>query len=279
MKGDRRLTDALTSASASPNDVNLIVVKCTRIEIYLLSADGLQPVTDVPIYGRIATLELFRPPGEDQDLIFMATERYHFCVLAFDAATGELVTRAGGDIQDRIGRPTDGGQVGIIDPDCRMIGLHLYDGLFKVIQIDTTGKLHDAFNIRLEELNVITIKFLYGCEKPTIAILYQDTKSAKHIRTYSINLRDKEFEPGPWDHSNLDMGANVIIPVPTPLGGAIVIGEQTIMYFDGSATSVIPIKQTVTKAYGIVDPDGSRYLLATSRFLHLLWPWCTRTRR
>lgn len=23
-------------------------------------------------------------------------------------------------------------QIGIIDPDCRLIGLHLYDGLFKV---------------------------------------------------------------------------------------------------------------------------------------------------
>lgn len=23
-------------------------------------------------------------------------------------------------------------QIGIIDPDCRVIGLHLYDGLFKV---------------------------------------------------------------------------------------------------------------------------------------------------
>jgi DNA damage-binding protein 1 len=251
--------------------MNLIVVKCTRIEIYLLTADGLQPVADVPIYGRIATLELFRPPGESQDLIFLSTERYHFCVLAYDTATRELVTRAGGDIQDRIGRPTDNGQVGIIDPDCRMIGLHLYDGLFKIIPIDAQGKLHDAFNIRLEELNVITIKFLYGCEKPTIAILYQDTKSAKHIRTYSINLRDKEFEVGPWDHNNLDMGANVIIPVPMPLGGAIVIGEQTIMYFDGATTSVIPIKQTITKAYGIVDLDGSRYLLSDiTGTLHLL---------
>lgn len=191
--------------------------------------------------------------------------------MAYDSATGELVTRAGGDIQDRIGRPTDNGQVGIIDPGCRMIGLHLYDGLFKVIPIDSSGKLHDAFNIRLEELNVHTIKFLYGCDKPTIAILYQDTKQAKHIRTYSINLRDKEFEPGPWDHSNLDMGANVIIPVPLPLGGAIVIGEQTIMYFDGNTTSVIPIKQTITKAYGIVDLDGSRYLLSDiTGMLHLL---------
>ena len=23
-------------------------------------------------------------------------------------------------------------QIGIVDPDCRLIGLHLYDGLFKV---------------------------------------------------------------------------------------------------------------------------------------------------
>lgn len=46
--------------------------------------------------------------------------------------TGELVTRANGDIEDQVGRPCDNGQIGIVDPACRMIGLHLYDGLFKV---------------------------------------------------------------------------------------------------------------------------------------------------
>ncbi len=45
---------------------------------------------------------------------------------------GELITRANGDIQDHVGRPCDNGQIGIVDPACRMIGLHLYDGLFKV---------------------------------------------------------------------------------------------------------------------------------------------------
>ncbi len=45
---------------------------------------------------------------------------------------GELVTRANGDIEDQVGRPCDNGQIGIVDPGCRMIGLHLYDGLFKV---------------------------------------------------------------------------------------------------------------------------------------------------
>ena len=45
---------------------------------------------------------------------------------------GELVTRASGDVKDRVGRPVENGQIGIVDPWCRMIGLHLYDGLFKV---------------------------------------------------------------------------------------------------------------------------------------------------
>ncbi len=42
------------------------------------------------------------------------------------------MTRAKGDVQDQIGRPVDNGQMGLIDPDCRLLALHLYDGLLKV---------------------------------------------------------------------------------------------------------------------------------------------------
>jgi hypothetical protein len=59
-----------------------------------------------------------------------------------------------GDLTDRIGRPTEQGQIGMVDPECRMIGLHLYDGLFKVIPMDQRGQLREAFNIRLDELQV-----------------------------------------------------------------------------------------------------------------------------
>ena len=48
------------------------------------------------------------------------------------------MTRASGDVKDRVGRPVENGQIGIIDPWCRMIGLHLYDGLFKVPHISYT---------------------------------------------------------------------------------------------------------------------------------------------
>eukprot|EP01018_Ginkgo_biloba_P003844 Gb_36569 [translate_table: standard] len=265
------VTHSCVGNFTSPHDLNLIIAKCTRIEIHLLTPQGLQPMLDVPIYGRIATLELFRPHGEPQDFLFISTERYKFCVLQWDVEATELITRAMGDVSDRIGRPTDNGQIGIIDPDCRLIGLHLYDGLFKVIPFDNKGQLKEAFNIRLEELQVLDIKFLYGCSKPTIGVLYQDNKDARHLKTYEVVLKDKDFNEGPWSQNNLDNGAGLLIPVPMPLGGVIIVGEQTIVYCSASVFKAIPVRPSITKAYGRVDADGSRYLLSDhSGLLHLL---------
>ncbi|XP_048331269.1 DNA damage-binding protein 1a [Ziziphus jujuba] len=265
------VTHSCVGNFTSPHELNLIIAKCTRIEIHLLTPQGLQPMLDVPIYGRIATLELFRPHGEAQDFLFIATERYKFCVLQWDAETSELITRAMGDVSDRIGRPTDHGQIGIIDPDCRLIGLHLYDGLFKVIPFDNKGQLKEAFNIRLEELQVLDIKFLYGCLRPTIVVLYQDNKDARHVKTYEVVLKDKDFVEGPWSQNNLDNGAALLIPVPPPLCGVLIIGEETIVYCSANAFKAIPTRPSITRAYGRVDADGSRYLLGDyCGLLHLL---------
>ncbi|XP_022762655.1 DNA damage-binding protein 1a-like [Durio zibethinus] len=265
------VTHSCVGNFTNPQELNLIIAKCTRIEIHLLTPQGLQPMLDVPIYGRIATLELFRPHGEAQDFLFIATERYKFCVLQWDSETSELITRAMGDVSDRIGRPTDNGQIGIIDPDCRLIGLHLYDGLFKVIPFDNKGQLKEAFNIRLEELQVLDIKFLHGCSKPTIVVLYQDNRDARHVKTYEVALKEKDFVEGPWSQNNLDNGADLLIPVPPPLCGVLIIGEETIVYCSANVFKAIPIRPSITKAYGRVDADGSRYLLGDhAGLLHLL---------
>ncbi|KAI8000281.1 DNA damage-binding protein 1 [Camellia lanceoleosa] len=258
------VTHSCVGNFTGPQELNLIIAKCTRIEIHLLTPQGLQPMLDVPIYGRIGN-------GEAQDLLFIATERYKFCVLQWDSEAAEVITRAMGDVSDRIGRPTDNGQIGIIDPDCRLIGLHLYDGLFKVIPFDNKGQLKEAFNIRLEELQVLDIKFLYGCPRPTIVVLYQDNKDARHVKTYEVALKDKDFVEGPWSQNNLDNGAALLIPVPPPLCGVLIIGEDTIVYCSASAFKVIPIRPSITRAYGRVDADGSRYLLGDhAGLLHLL---------
>eukprot|EP00743_Colponemidia_sp_Colp-15_P005247 GILK01005646.1.p1 GENE.GILK01005646.1~~GILK01005646.1.p1 ORF type:complete len:1143 (+),score=205.41 GILK01005646.1:93-3431(+) len=255
------VSHSLTGNFTGPNELNLIIAKSTRIEIYRMGPEGLQPILDVGIYGRISTLRLFRPEGEPQDLLFVSTERYKFCVLAYDSRSGEIITRANGDVQDRIGRPSENGQIGIIDPQCRLFGLHLYDGLFKVIPVDAKNQLKEAFNIRLEELMVLDIVFLHGCAKPTICVLHQDPKEARHVKTYEVLLKEKMFGEGPWYQNNVEGGASLLIPLPLPLGGVIIIGEQTISYHSGTNFKSIGMKTTNIKTFGFVDPNGSRILL------------------
>lgn len=38
-----------------------MIAKNTRLEIYVVTAEGLRPVKEVGMYGKIAVMELFRP--------------------------------------------------------------------------------------------------------------------------------------------------------------------------------------------------------------------------
>ena len=67
-----------------PDDLNLVVVKGTRLEIHEATPEGLQHRLDVPIYGAIATIEAYRLVEESCDRMFVLTERYQFCVIQFD---------------------------------------------------------------------------------------------------------------------------------------------------------------------------------------------------
>ncbi|MBA0787398.1 hypothetical protein Gotri_025836, partial [Gossypium trilobum] len=56
-----------------------------------------------------------------------------------------------------------------------------------------------------------------------------------------------------------------------PLCGVLIVGEETIVYCSANAFKAIPIRPSITKAYGRVDADGSRYLLGDhAGLLHLL---------
>jgi DNA damage-binding protein 1 len=63
--------------------------------------------------------------------------------------------------------------------------------LLKVIPIDETGALSEAFNVRLEELKVLDLAFLHESNTPTLVVLYEDTKGQRHSKTYEISIKDK----------------------------------------------------------------------------------------
>lgn len=63
----------------SPSDLNLIVAKNTRLEIYLVTPEGLRPVKEVGLYGKVAVMKLFRPQVRTF-LFFKIIIKTSFCV-------------------------------------------------------------------------------------------------------------------------------------------------------------------------------------------------------
>ncbi|XP_015904539.1 DNA damage-binding protein 1 [Parasteatoda tepidariorum] len=255
----------VTGNFTSPDDLNLLLAKNTRLEIYSVTPEGLRAIKEIGIYGRITVMKLFRPPDEKKDLLFLLTHKYNACILecVYEKGSMEIITKAHGNVADTIARPSETGSIGIIDPLCRIIGLRLYDGLFKVIPLDKDMKELKAFNVRMEELLVHDIQFLHGYSNPTVVLVYQDA-NARHVNTYEISMRDKEFTKGPWQQNNVEIEATTVIAVPEPFCGAIVIGQESITYYHGDKHIAIApplIKQSVINCYCKVDENGSRYLL------------------
>lgn len=60
----------------------------------------------------------------------------------------EIITKAHGNVSDRIGKPSENGILAVIDPKARVIGLRLYDGLFKIIPLDKDNSELKASSIR-----------------------------------------------------------------------------------------------------------------------------------
>lgn len=114
-----------------------------------------------------------------------------------------------------------------------MIALRLYDGLLKIIPLEKDNSELKACSIRMEELEVQDIAFLHGCLNPTIILIHQDI-NGRHVKTHEISLRDKEFVKMPWKQDNVEPDSSIVIPVPEPLCGAILIGQECILYHDGN---------------------------------------------
>jgi DNA damage-binding protein 1 len=133
----------------------------------------------------------------------------------------------------------------------------------------------------MEEMRVQDVEFLYGCSTPTLIVIHQDL-NGRHIKTHEINLREKEFSKVAWKQDNVETEASCLIPVPTPLGGCIVIGQESIVYHDGNnyvakAPPLIKVsfktiqfpnsilcklsQQSTINCYCRVDNKGVRYLL------------------
>jgi len=259
------VTACVTGNFTSKDDINLIVAKNNRLELYVVTSDGLRPLKEVTIYGKISTMKLFRPAGEIKDFLFILTHRHNAIILECfrDGEVIDIITKAYGNVSDEISRESETGSLALIDPTCKLIGLRLYDGLFKIIPLDKENKDFKAFVIRMEELQIFDMQFLHGCATPTIAFIQNDSNN-RNIKTYEVSLKEKELFKGPWKQDNVESEASILIAVPEPFCGVIIIGQESIIYHNGDKfISIAPplISHSTITCYTKVDNNGSRYLL------------------
>ena len=114
------------------NDQNLIIAKGNRLELHKLTPDGLQPMLDVGIYGRIVALAPYRTALATQDSVFVLTDKKLFCALTFDLQTRKLASRATCNLRDKVGREMENGSLAITDPANRVVCVFIYEGVMKV---------------------------------------------------------------------------------------------------------------------------------------------------
>ncbi|KAK2722376.1 DNA damage-binding protein 1-like [Artemia franciscana] len=264
------VTSCLTGSFTQANQLDLILIKGNILEIFRVAPEGLKPLKEVSINGKIEAGKLFRRKGNTCDSLFLITQKLDVMIIEAKIVDGnvDLVTKAHGNAADRIGKPSEGGVIVLIDPEARCIGLRLYDGLLKIIPLekdllDSEKILITAYNIRLDELQVIDINFLYGYTNPTIALIHQNMHG-RHVKTHEISLSEKEVAKSPWKQDNVETEACMIIPVPEPISGAIIVGQESITYHSGiTYVAVAPsiLKQAPVCCFAPVDE--TRFLLGT----------------
>lgn len=64
-------------------DLNLLIVKNMRLEIYVVIVEGFWFVKEVGMYGKIVVMEFFRFKGESKDLLFILIVKYNVCILEY----------------------------------------------------------------------------------------------------------------------------------------------------------------------------------------------------
>ena len=112
-------------------------------------------------------------------------------------------------------------------------------------------------------MQIYDIQFLHGVAQPTLVILHQDFHG-RHVKTHELSLKEKEFVKVAWKQDNVEREANMLIPVPEPFGGVIIIGAESITYHNGIMYHAIAppkIQESSIVAFARVDPNGCRYLL------------------
>ncbi|VUZ42218.1 unnamed protein product, partial [Hymenolepis diminuta] len=262
---------ALTGNFTGPNDLNLVFIKNSYIEIYDITSEGLRVVRDIPLNGTILTALLFRRRNRKQDSLCIVTLRADLivleCVRTKDSI--DFVTVFRKNIDSRGHHLLHHGVTAMVDPTSTYIAIRLFHNLMKLVEINhlperpgvkvEESKIHA---VKLDEGNVIDLTFINGYGYPTFAMICED-QGAAHLRMYELNTKDHILVPLPANFSAIETTSRMLVPVAAPYYGFLVVGDEMISYHSPNKphiTTCIPQK-TLSKVVAYAQVDNKRYLM------------------
>ncbi|CAF1345272.1 unnamed protein product [Rotaria magnacalcarata] len=277
------VTGLTTGHFTSANDFNLIIAKNTHFEIYIINSEGLKLVKDVCVYGKISAIKCFRLSNMNKDVLFIFTDKCHGMILDCRKTSNdqyEILTKCHGLLKDT-GRQAVRQPLCTIDAKHGVILLRIFEGVIKLIYIkelsskESSSKNLEAYNVKIDEQNIVDLQFLPGHQKPTFAVLHLRTTDTSivntdaeehHLRTYQVELKEKDIAKLSWKQDMTLSEASFIIPIGHDTFSCLVIGRNTVALYKENdrpleiESSLLDDEASII-GYCPIDENGCRYLL------------------
>ena len=253
------ITHSLTCSFTSPTDTNLILARLSRLDVMRVTATGLTPVLEIPLNGRIASLSTYLPRNHSQHRLIVTTDSAQLFILTYNPATAHVSTLYVTNLQRKVGAPNEAGHRCIVTPS--LILLSIYEGIVTAVPIDAKGQLSsEAVDIHIDDVRLIDCCMLTGHTKPTLAVLSIDARERRYIRTYTVDVKDRQANPAPLTVSSLDHSPAHLLSVDD--GGLLVVGEESVVMYGRDGKSVCSARMTPSTIVSTCRIDAARFLLA-----------------
>ena len=250
---------------------NLVVAGANVLRVFRLSPDGdiktgrreksenqppkmkLECLTTYNLFGTIMSIASASLRGSARDVILLSFADAKLSIIEYDPISDNLKTLSLHTFEDEgIGRSHKIPKIRV-DPEGRCATMLCFRNTLAVLPFrkDSTSESNvtlSSYVIKLSELeeqvdNVIDIQFLHGYYEPTLIILYEPVgtfagRIAVRLDTCSmvaVSLNTQQrVHPIIWSLNGLPFDCSQLLPVPKPLGGALIMAVNSVIYVNQS---------------------------------------------
>lgn len=240
----------------------------------------LELVYERKMFGNIESIHALRLPGSERDSLVMSFRDAKVSIVEFDPAIQDFRVSSLHFFEDekyKEGKMKYQSQPILqVDLQNRCGVMVIYDKWLAVIPFKTRSLLDDedmdleggnedktprSWVINLNEMGIRNVKdyvFLDGYYEPTLLILHEPTmtwtgrlsyvKDTCRLSAISLDLT-QQSHPVVWSVDRLPYDCSYLVSVPEPLGGAIVMSTNMLLYYNQNNRYGLIVNDTIPEEY------------------------------